>query len=1842
MSMLRVSFAPVSSAEIPANAGPFFVDAVYTRSVEEQTTKELADLPKTVQETVRGTLDGRLNGSMELADVARASPIDLNFLSGNGALRLRKTVSRQGEDAIAVELSTAEVSAITAPDPQPAAAPPQTTRRAYFVPVDQQRVPFETSKLQIAPLRTAQGGWSSLGLGEMFHSDSPATTAVQWNPALLAQMPAVQWTPVHVAIDGQFGFTVPAGSGDAWLWWLSGPMPAIGVVLDDLGVPRVARIAVALPPFPAGAPADGGPTRVPTDVTETEVVNNPLVYTEDPGEFCKPFKNPERVLGERSFFVIFRVEQPVISAEASVRKDPLPVLTSVLATTARDALEIAPAAPTTTARTSRTAAAAARAGAAAPARGNIAPGTLIAGDTEAAFLRHALPGAYLDVLRSYDRGRTEMDAAHPVQWEGDSSRYQATTVARGHILEFRMRWRSNGYSLGTVAKTLTLAPRQARRIEKVEWSRTEIARRQESTRLLDQVSDTLTRDRDYDDSVQANLSEWARGESSSNMVAGAAGGGFCIPPFVVGGGGGASHASSSSSQEGGRNTSASEEQRLRDSIRRYGDSLRKLDSLVVNEVTQEETATGTTEVVRNLNYGHSLTVIYYQILRHLKIETGVAGVRECLFVPFAITPFTAVRAYRWREAIRKRLRDPQYAEAIRYLRDVVTQFATSSIPAGPRSKQPVRFIRGSIFVNLAVDRPRDKDDGFDAATWALVQPFLGVPALGIFQALRANDEAQRDALFQKQHAGRIAAGWANTLELKASGTSLPADFTLATRYQFNSAARIDFNVRVPAGVNVTREMLSALHFTAGKPLPPGSVANLQSVSFTYQTDHFQRTVSADLGTDDLIDVETGAIDGNGASAAAMPDEWEQRDVRAEMQIAVQGLVEHLNEHVEYYSKAVWWDMDRDRLFMLIDGFYIPGTNQVSIASVVEREPIAIIGNAIVFRVSAGSFLGLGTMKTPADLLNYYIGHDAPSEPMLISLPTDGLYAQTVMDECAALEEHFGNTDWVLNDPDPTLSEISPELLASRRAEPQATTPTTLPPTLINLQNAPEAPAPAGLAGALAAVTTPNAFRDMAGLAGTQANAAAAFQTAASLAQNFGNQAAALKLAEIAKDAHATQTADQKLATVQRALDKGLTTPEEAQRQSSQIMDQMHGGSSASPQTQHAAAITDVTREATKPGVPFSVTHSDGDGTTTIERKPGAAGDAAGDATDQPQDQGVFQLVPDPLGWAEAHGADLPNDKVFDLTSSTRPQEAFEEGEHLEAGASMTDTVDAWAMAGLIEGGAMIDTHIGGGKIAPEVDKWDIYLPQEGPTDTPNAPYDSIPSIPTPHAHWHYILPDPVYQDPINKVRWTKESLRQALKQGEAAVLNFGQLVFIGGDWVGSFQDLHQPFLYKQPVNVMQSVDKLVPLAFVMMDVLQNGGAEYFDLKDLDKAATGKLSSSSVNPNVHMLLEAFEQVRSAPFGPIQLLGQIMASGQMPLDWNVLERHATWLKTGQLAIQELRNLHVAERLLQILITNGWFLELAASNRKHFTPDNWTAFEADYTQALDALQAHLAKQYPGPAIAPAPIPASVLAQVAFSLHYLTDAFSAAHMRVPRPALGTNGAIAAKVMHDIDGKMGLVVSDSFGDKWKAYGDGYLHGPTADDIKALHQQYVAKGNGDPSVDANYEHVRASVGEAVLLSHYEAQRHRVDGNAASFPILDKARGTGGTPGIFDYLGDKTAPRTIYFPTGDVWLQKTRADMIAHMRKHQPVPVGTSTDASGNPPPLYDPLLIIDRSGTYWHKTKSAGYEHIVQIRFASKTYELDVSQLYHLARIRKNTELPGVPLETFLPVLLGDGGLKKP
>ena len=129
-------------------------------------------------------------------------------------------------------------------------------------------------------------------------------------------------------------------------------------------------------------------------------------------------------------------------------------------------------------------------------------------------------------------------------------------------------------------------------------------------------------------------------------------------------------------------------------------------------------------------------------------------------------------------------------------------------------------------------------------------------------------------------------------------------------------------------------------------------------------------------------------------------------------------------------------------------------------------------------------------------------------------------------------------------------------------------------------------------------------------------------------------------------------------------------------------------------------------------------------------------------------------------------------------------------------------------------------------------------------------------------------------------------------------------------------------------------------------------------------------------------------------------------------------------------------------------GRYLLIAATNWDHFGPDAVTCYKAAHSLALTMAHA---------ATTPAALE-QAYAVNAFADHYLTDLFSAGHIRTPRRQMyqrqfpnavqnpqksdydgstsGMSGSIA-KAMHDEDSVNGLWVTNNAGDVWLCMGDG-------------------------------------------------------------------------------------------------------------------------------------------------------------------------------------------------------------
>lgn len=119
----------------------------------------------------------------------------------------------------------------------------------------------------------------------------------------------------------------------------------------------------------------------------------------------------------------------------------------------------------------------------------------------------------------------------------------------------------------------------------------------------------------------------------------------------------------------------------------------------------------------------------------------------------------------------------------------------------------------------------------------------------------------------------------------------------------------------------------------------------------------------------------------------------------------------------------------------------------------------------------------------------------------------------------------------------------------------------------------------------------------------------------------------------------------------------------------------------------------------------------------------------------------------------------------------------------------------------------------------------------------------------------------------------------------------------------------------------------------------------------------------------------------------------------------------------------------------MNQGRYLTLAEKNFDHFGNDAWIAYETGHQAAIDvAISAHLTHDQHRLALA--------YAMNAFACHFLSDRFSAGHIRTPRYELAEHttpnvtGNLLAGFMHNEENAAGVHVHNQRGDQWVSYGD--------------------------------------------------------------------------------------------------------------------------------------------------------------------------------------------------------------
>ena len=257
-------------------------------------------------------------------------------------------------------------------------------------------------------------------------------------------------------------------------------------------------------------------------------------------------------------------------------------------------------------------------------------------------------------------GRQPLAGANQAQWDGVPKTVQAATIAHGHLLEFRQQWKADGYSLGDLLYSLPLAPGQKRRMVILDWDRQETGVREEQRTFREDFSADLSRNRDVAEIVNSTITESIRGGSSANTWGAGGGIGLGIP---IGSGFSALVSPAVLAvpvRKPGRIQRAISPHR-RHKISPTAPSRRRPPCAA--SAAPLLPASARVNPCRSLRKSwqiiircHAVTIEYFEVLKHYRVDQILASVQECLFVPLHMTRFDDLKALRWQDILQDRLR----------------------------------------------------------------------------------------------------------------------------------------------------------------------------------------------------------------------------------------------------------------------------------------------------------------------------------------------------------------------------------------------------------------------------------------------------------------------------------------------------------------------------------------------------------------------------------------------------------------------------------------------------------------------------------------------------------------------------------------------------------------------------------------------------------------------------------------------------------------------------------------------------------------------------------------------------------------------------------------------------------------------------------------------------------------------------------------------------------------------------------------------------------------------------------------------------------------------------------
>ncbi|GKV74454.1 hypothetical protein [Pseudarthrobacter sp. NCCP-2145] len=694
--------------------------------------------------------------------------------------------------------------------------------------------------------------------------------------------------------------------------------------------------------------------------------------------------------------------------------------------------------------------------------------------------------------------------------------------AIGALLTFSQSWFAQGVTLGNMLHSLALAPGEATRIAVIDWSRRTSATASETvgesetldttaghSRSISEVQNAVANELQQGGSTTsgwATSSSEARGSASSSGLMGA----------VWGGGGGSrssqesittSGAESASWSIGSRSVLAEMAQTVNDRTEQHSTGVRNRRASAVREVSQAENETVSTRIVANYNHMHALTIQYYEVVQIYQVATALHGIQRCLFVPYEILNFAGSEGIALIERFRQALLAGALSSRAREL--ILDDTTTVNIRATANVRVPSGHLRPGTAPqtsNSSLEAIRRQKGNSESEPTPDVE--AGTGSLGALAAAATPELTWDPSAILKM--SRLVDR--PVLRRGSNDIHLPDD-TMLEALSFEgvdvASVRLDRVGQTAADSTLTvPEKLGRVEIT-----PPVPLRELETV-------HIALRDAGSLNARVKILIFHCSLYGRPITSplplalTAGTTMQKVAEFSTDEAGRQQELLTHLQDNREHYSRSIFRNIDAATMVALLAPFTWKGKPLID---QLDPKPVTVAGNYIVFRapidmdepsgvdgIKWGEMLeqrGLGTYTSQGRWVN------AAGDNRLIPIPTNGVFAEAVLGRSNSAEKLDITRFWNWQDSPIPLQppEISP-ISTGTRATAEDLTPGALSNPVLNIQAPVALPDPAGLSAALQTVANSAMFRDMSGLAGTQASSQNAMQGTLSAAGTAGQLA----------------------------------------------------------------------------------------------------------------------------------------------------------------------------------------------------------------------------------------------------------------------------------------------------------------------------------------------------------------------------------------------------------------------------------------------------------------------------------------------------------------------------------------------------------------------------------------------------------------------------------------------------------------------------------------------------------------------------------------------------------------